>query len=90
MQFEWDDCKNAANKTKHGISFETASKVFNDPYYIEIYDSDHSIEEDRFIAIGLVEDVLFVVFTERKDAIRLISARLATEVERRYYYDSEL
>ena len=90
MQFEWDDEKNRINKKKHGISFETAAKVFNDPRYIEIYDSEHSVDEDRYIAIGAVEDVLFVVFTERKQAIRLISARLATEVERRYYYDSEL
>ena len=90
MKFEWDDEKNIINKKKHGISFETAAKVFNDPLYIEVYDSDHSIEEDRYIAIGMVEDVLFVVFTERKQTIRLISARLATETERRYYYDSEL
>ena len=90
MKFEWDDEKNAANKKKHGISFETAAKVFADPYYIEVYDSEHSAEEDRYIALGLVEDVLFVVFTERKEAIRLISARLATEIERRFYYDSEV
>ena len=90
MKFEWDDEKNAANIKKHGISFETAAKVFADPYYIEVYDSEHSAEEDRYIALGLVEDVLFVVFTERKEAIRLISARLATEIERRFYYDSEV
>ncbi|MFR6477407.1 MAG: BrnT family toxin [Coprococcus sp.] len=50
----------------------------------------HSIEEDRYIAIGCVGDVLFVVFTERKDNIRLISARLATESERRLYYDQNI
>lgn len=48
------------------------------------------IEEDRYIAIGCVGDVLFVVFTERKDNIRLISARLATESERRLYYDQNI
>ncbi len=90
MKFEWDDEKNSINKKKHGISFETASKVFTDPYYIEVYDSEHSVEEDRYIAIGAVEDVLFVVFTERRETIRLISARLATEKERRFYYDSEI
>ncbi len=90
MKFEWDDEKNTINKKKHGISFETASKVFADPYYIEVYDSEHSSDEDRYIAIGLVEDVLFVVFTERKESLRLISARLATEKERRFYYDSEV
>lgn len=48
------------------------------------------IEEDRYIAIGCVGDILFVVFTERKDNIRLISARLATESERRLYYDQNI
>ena len=62
--------------------------MFEDPNYIEMYESEHSIIEDRFIAIGLVEDVLFVVFTERKDSIRLISARIATPVERKLYYDN--
>ena len=46
MKFEWDDEKNTINKKKYGISFETASKVFADPYYIEIYDSEHSSDED--------------------------------------------
>ena len=87
MKFEWDDEKNRANIAKHGISFPTATKVFDDPYYIELYDAEHSIDEDRYIALGYVENVLFVVFTERKDAIRLISARIATEDERSYYYD---
>lgn len=61
--------------------------MFNDPEYIEIYDFEHSIDEDRYIAIGKVGEILFVVFTERKEKIRLISARLATEKERRLYYD---
>ena len=52
-------------------------------------DIEHSIEEDRFIAIGLVDKVLFVVFTERKENIRLISARTATESERKVYYDQD-
>lgn len=90
MVFIWDEDKNSANIAKHGLSFEIASKVFDDPYYIEIYDSDHSVEEDRYIAIGFVEEVLFVVFTERREAIRLISARIATEEERRLYYDNSL
>ena len=47
-----------------------------------MFDFEHSIEEDRYIAIGKVGDVLFVVFTERKDVVRLISARLATNAER--------
>ncbi|MCD7824320.1 MAG: BrnT family toxin [Oscillospiraceae bacterium] len=87
MKFEWDENKNLINKEKHGISFEVASLVFNDPYYIEMYDFEHSVDEDRYMAIGKVDDVLFVVFTERKESIRLISARIATPTERRLYYD---
>ena len=52
-----------------------------------MYDFEHSVEENRYIAIVKVGEVLFVVFTERKEFIRLISARLATEKERRLYYD---
>ena len=47
-------------------------------------------DEDRYIAIGCVADILFVVFTERKDNIRIISARMATEAERRLYYDENI
>ena len=90
MKFEWDEDKNKINKIKHKISFETAAHVFDDPEYIEMYDFEHSLDEDRYIAIGKIGDILFVVFTERKDAIRLISARLATEAERRLYYDQNI
>ena len=90
MKFEWDEEKNRINKRKHKISFETAAHVFYDADYIEMYDFEHSIDEDRYIALGKVGDVLFVVFTERKETIRLISARLATIAERRIYYDQEI
>ena len=87
MKFEWDEQKNKLNKAKHGISFETAALVFYDENYIEMFDFEHSQEEDRYVAIGRVGEVLFVVFTERRENIRLISARLANEKERRLYYD---
>ncbi len=90
MKFEWDEDDNTINKEKHKISFETAAYVFDDPYYIEMFDFEHSVDEDRYIAIGKVGDVLFVVFTERKDTIRLISARLATNAERSLYYDQDI
>ena len=90
MKFEWDEDKNTINKEKHKISFETAAYVFDDPYYIEMFDFEHSVDEDLYIAIGKVGDVLFVVFTERKDTIRLISARLATNAERSLYYDQDI
>lgn len=72
------------------ISFETAAYVFEDESYIEMYDFEHSMDEDRYIAIGCVGDALFVVFTERKENLRLISARLANDVERRLYYDQDI
>ncbi len=83
---EWDDKKNEINKRKHGISFETAALVFADKYRVEYYDVRHSVDEDRFVVLGLVGKVLYVVFTERDEASRLISARAATPTERRVYY----
>ncbi|MCQ2529346.1 MAG: BrnT family toxin [Saccharofermentans sp.] len=87
MIFEWDSEKAIINKKKHGISFELACKVFLDDRRIEIYDYLHSsIDEDRYNTIGLVNDVLFVVYTTRNENIRLISARLANDRERSIYY----
>ena len=86
---EWDTDKNEINKKKHGISFEAAALVFADEHYLELYDDEHSIDEDRYIAIGSVEDILFVVHTMRNENVRMISARLATKQERRFYYDSK-
>ena len=71
------------------MTFESAILVFNDMQRIEIFDLEHSVEEDRYNTIGMVNDVLFVVYTERKDNIRLISARLATKTERSIYYDQD-
>ena len=82
---EWDDRKNEINIQKHGISFATAALVFSDEERIEYLDRLHSIEEERYIVLGRVHKVLFVVYTEREDASRLISARLATSRERRIY-----
>ena len=88
MEFEWDEQKEELNIKKHHISFNIAKQIFNDINRIEIYDMQHSIEEDRYNTIEMVEDVLFVVYTERKGKIRSISARLATEKERSLYYDN--
>ena len=88
MVFEWDEEKNIINKKKHGISFEKAAEVFDDPNRIEYYDNFHSDNEDRWITIGYAGDVLYVVFTERDfgNVTRLISARRATPYERNDYY----
>jgi len=93
MRYEWDDDKNIANKKKHdGIGFETAVRVFLDNKRIEKFDDKHStLTEERWNVIGLVLDVLFVVYTERKDTVRIISARKATkEEEKEYYADYDL
>ena len=89
MNIEWDEGKNHLNIKKHGISFEHAARVFTDPLRKEAYDAKHSnYEEDRIIALGIVENhLLFVSFTEPdSDTIRIISARKAKTLERRYYY----
>lgn len=90
MEFEWDDDKNQKNIVKHGISFKTAALVFADDNYLELFDEAHSDEEDRYIAIGLVNDILTVVHTYRGERIRIISSRRATENEKRLYYDRDI
>ena len=91
MLFEWDDNKEKINLAKHGIDFSTAARVFQDENRVEFYDEAHSDdEEDRYITIGQINGVaiiVLVVYTERKNAIRLISARKATKQERSMYYD---
>lgn len=85
--FEWDDEKAAINWIKRRVNFNDAAKVFSDPYLIEEYDDEHSEHEDRWKVIGKIDDILFVVYTERGEFTRLISARKATATERRRYHD---
>lgn len=86
-EFEWDPNKASANLRKHQISFDDASTVFDDPFYIDFYDPDHSDEEERYIIIGqsLQNRLLVVSYTERDSRTRLISAREATQKERFAY-----
>ena len=84
--FEWDEEKNRINKRKHGVDFNDAAKIFGDENRIERFDEFHSDDEDRWQVIGKVEDILFVIYTERIEKIRLISARKANAYERRLYY----
>ena len=87
MQFEWDSAKAAANLSKHGISFDEAKTVFNDPLYVDFYDPDHSDKEHRYIIVGESNQgrLLMVSFTERDDTIRIISSREVTPSEREAY-----
>ena len=85
MEFEWDTSKAVSNLRKHGVSFEDASKAFDDPIAVTLPD-DCDFEE-RTILIGRVDSsFLFVVFTERPPNKRLISARRATKHEQDTYY----
>ena len=91
MKVEWDENKEQKNIAKHGIDFSTAALVFGDENRLEIYDEAHSELEDRFITIGTVNGIvtiLYVVYTERKESIRIISARIATRREQEVYYES--
>ena len=83
---EWDDNKNRLNIKKHGISFETAALVFADEERIEYYDKLHSQDEDRYVVLGCVQGILYVVYTMRDEAARIISARMANSQERMIYY----
>jgi uncharacterized protein len=85
MNFEWDPKKDRVNHKIHGISFSTAKFVFNDKERWERFDSAHTEREDRWQTIGLVDKVLFVVYSEQGENIRIISARIADENERRIY-----
>lgn len=87
MIFEWDENKADKNKRKHGVSFEEAESVFYDPRSFTIPDPEHSDTELRFIDIGTsnYDRILVVVYTEREDRIRLISARPASRKERKMY-----
>ena len=85
-EFEWDDAKAEANRKKHKINFRAATRVFDDLLVLIRQDLSEDYGEDRFLAVGLVEDLLITVaYTERGDRIRIISARKANPDERRAY-----
>lgn len=85
-KFEWDTKKAERNRLKHGVTFDEAQLVFDDPYAIPFEDSEHSTEEERFRMIGMAATGLLVVtFTYRYDYIRIISAREASPYMRRIY-----
>ncbi|MDQ7793733.1 MAG: BrnT family toxin [bacterium] len=89
MRFEWDEEKNRSNYRKHGIWFAEAKTAFFDDEAIVFDDPDHSVEENRFLLLGLssMARALVVVHCLRgpDDVIRIISARRATKTERETY-----
>ncbi|MBN1316676.1 MAG: BrnT family toxin [Anaerolineales bacterium] len=90
QRFEWDQIKANLNLQKHQVSFEEARTVFDDPLFITFLDIEHSLDEERYITIGFSQRnrLLLVAHTERKETIRIISAREAMKNERRYYEES--
>jgi uncharacterized protein len=87
MEFEWDESKATANLKKHGVSFKEAETVFDNVLAVIFDDEAHSEGERREIIIGHSQNnrLLLISFTERPNAIRIISARLATRREREDY-----
>lgn len=87
LQFEWDYQKARKNLQKHRVLFEEAATVFGDPLSITISDPLHSSSEDRFVTIGesIKRKLMVVIYTDRGGFIRIISARMATKMERKNY-----
>jgi hypothetical protein len=87
IEFEWDDKKAATNTRKHGVSFQEAATVFEDPLAITFPDPDHSGSEHRYITFGMSQSnrLLVLAHTDRGHKTRIISARLTTKHERKIY-----
>jgi len=87
VDYEWDPEKAAKNVHKHNVSFEEAASVFDDPLYVDFNDPNHSLDERRYIIIGVSTSgrLLLVSYTERETTIRLIGARDVTPAERKAY-----
>ena len=87
MFIEWDDQKAAANLRKHGVTFEEAATVLEHSLSLTFADPDHSLDELRFLTIGVSKTgrILMVAHADRAEAVRLISARRATRSERLFY-----
>jgi uncharacterized protein len=94
MRFEWDLVQAAANAKKHKVTFEAAKTVFYDDFAVQFFDEEHSVDEDRFLLLGMSSDarLLLVCHCAREDGdvIRIISARKATDSEARYYQGESL
>jgi uncharacterized protein len=87
LRFEWNASKAAANLRKHGVSFNEAASIFFDPLSATGDDPDHSVGEKRFVTFGTSSSgrLLVVAHAEREHAIRIITARMTTRVERKLY-----
>ena len=87
MEFEWDDLKAGENVRKHAVSFAQAALAFSDPFAVEWIDLRRAYAEERIILLAMSgPQVLTVVYTERAERTRIISARRATKNEQDLYY----
>ena len=91
MQFEWDPAKDRRNRVLHRVLFTEAATVFGDPLAWSIEDPDHSIREARYLTTGMSNRhrVIIVSHMYRGQRIRIISARLATNIERHVYEEGK-
>jgi uncharacterized DUF497 family protein len=90
-KFVWSDKKAVSNYVDHGVTFEAARDVFNDPFAVEWLDDREPYGEDRYVILGIVENrLLYVAYTMRAEKIRIISARKAEPHERRRYHEENL
>jgi len=87
LVFEWDEVKARRSEAKHGVTFEEARTVFNDPFSLTVADQEHSGAEERWMDVGLSHKgrLLVVWYTERGECVRIIGCREATRAERRNY-----
>ena len=85
--FEWDPKKAESSARKHRVTFDEATTVFSNPLALLMPDPDHTVEEERYVLLGVSSQrrLLVVAFAERSPGTRLISARRATRSERRQY-----
>jgi len=88
--YEWSEAKSRRNRVAHGVAFEEAVSAFADPLGLIVDDPRHSRDEPRYALIARSERgrTLVVMFTEREERIRVISARRATPTERRQYEEA--
>jgi uncharacterized DUF497 family protein len=89
-RFEWDSTKARSNLRKRGVSFDEATSVFGDPFNLQMDDPDHSLEERRYLLLGMSkrQRLLVVAFVEREPRTRIISARPAIAGERKRYEET--
>ena len=89
-KFQWDDRKAASNVVDHSVTFDAARNVFTDPFALDWLDESEDYGEDRYAVIGMSEGrLLYVAYTMRGEAIRIISARLAEPQDRRRYHEDD-